>query len=326
MIRAHHALGSFVFLLALALLPAASQAASPLTCTSNKVYDGQGQTIDATRLSHVFNIWNAKNVIVRNYVVIGGEFTRVFDVSGSTNVLIENITIQGNAADVVNIRASNTITVRGVTADTIERYLVWCDTSNGITIDGCALTTGSRDETGIRIQYGVKNVNIINCNVHNVLNKNTALRLHDGENFRVAASSFEGQVMIGPMGGDQGGQMLTNATQRQLELARRTVNVTFEDVNIVGAACPLAGLSGFTMTGGSITAKPGRLFYGWCVTNVSWTYPDKAKLKPGDVSRPTPTGTFQGVTFIAPGKTTLNGGVNKPITPVACTLNGKPLG
>jgi hypothetical protein len=290
------------------------------------VYDGGGKTIDGSGKDIVFALWQCKNVVVRNWVITGVAHTRAFDVSGATNCVVENIVIKGTFGDGANIRTSNTITFRSMTADKLDRYFVWCDNSNGVRIDNCKLLTGSRLETGIRLQYNVKNIVITNSNIRNVINKNTALRLHDGDGFRVANSTFEGQVQVGPMGGDQGGQLITNSVLRRTELARRTTNVIFDTVTIKGAICPLAGLSKFNMSGGSITAKTGPLFYGWVVTNATWSYPDRAKLRPGDVSRPTPVGFMTGVKFIAPGKSTLNAATNGPLTPKACTLNGKRIG
>jgi hypothetical protein len=305
---------------------AAARGASPTVCASNRIYDGGGKTIDARSMSRVFEIWNATNVTIRNWVITGGANTRVFDISGSSNVLIQNVTVKSNAECVVNMRGSRSVIVRGVKADTIEKYLVWADNSDGLTLDGCSLSVGSRDETGVRFQYGMKNVTVVNSSIRNSLNKLTAMRIHDGSGFKVSNSSFDGQVWVGPMGGNQGGQLETSSVTRRYELARRTTNVTFTNVKINGCLSPMAGLSGFTMSGGSIVAKSTYQFFGSCLANTLWSYPDSGYVKSGDTLRPQPSGQLVGVTFTAPGKSTINIGTNGPLTPINCTLNGKPLG
>jgi hypothetical protein len=322
---------SLISLLFFAATFAASpaHAASPrarVVCQSNMVYDGHGKTLDGRGRNVVFALWNCRNVVIRNWVIKGDSGTRVFDLSGSSNITIENVTFQGRLGDGANIRSCVSITLRNVTADTMDRYFVWCDNTNGLSMFSCRLLTGSRLETGIRLQYNVHNVRLQSCNIRNVLNKNTALRLHDGNGFRVSNCTFEGQVQVGPMGEDQGGQTESNAVVRRQELARRTTNVLFENVTIKGALCPLAGLSRFNMNGGWVIAKEGRLFYNWPVTKVSWSYPDKQHVRKGDVLRPTPSGTLNGVRFTAHGRRTINMDTNGPLTPVDCSLNGRRVG
>ncbi len=320
--------GSLIVLLALfvsATLTSAAQAGFPLTCKSNTVYDGKGQTIDARSLSRVFNVWSVKNVTVKNYTVIGSVKTRVFDISYSSGIKLENITIKTFAADVVHIHSSADISVTKVVADTIDRYLVWVDYSDRVKIVGCVLTTGSKSESGIRVMDWSSNVILDGCNIKAKLNKQTALRLHDGSNFTVRNSSFEGHVWPGPMGGTEGGEKENNTTLRRALLAKRTTNVLFENVNILGSLGPQAGLSGFVMTGGSITAKSGTPFFNSPFNNTTWCYPEVQYYRSGDVKRSEASGVMKNVKIIAPGRTTLNFGSNGPFDLSGCTLNGKPV-
>lgn len=314
-----------VVLCATAALSSVTQAAYkfPLTVKSNTVYDGKGQTISAGSLSRVFNVWSVKNVTIKNFTIIGAKKTRCFDITKSNGIKLENITIKTFAADVVHIHESSNVTVTKVVADTIDRYLVWVDNSDRITIRNCALATGSKSESGIRVMDWSSNVIIEGCTINNLLNKKTALRLHDGSNFTVRNSKFDGFVLAGPMGGNEGGQKETNKTTRKTMLSKRTNNVLFENLTITGSLCPQAGLSGFVMSGGSVTAKGGTPFFYSPFNNTVWTYPDVKYVKSGDIKRPEPSGIMKNVKFTAKGRTTLNFGTNGPFKSQNCTLNGK---
>lgn len=297
----------------------------PLTCKSNTVYDGKGATIKATNLQRVFNVWAVKNVTIRNFTIEGGKKTRIFDISKSDGIKIENIKIKSMAADVVHIHKSSNITINKLVADTIDRYLVWADNSDRITLRNSALTNGSKSESGVRVMDWTNNVVIEGCTINNRMNKQTSLRLHDGKNFTVRNSTFEGHVLIGPMGGSEGGQRLTNASERRTVLGKRTTNVLFENLTIYGSLSPQAGLSGFTMSGGTVTAKAGSPFFNSPFNNVTWSYPEANYYKSGDVRRPAPSGVLKNVKFIGKGRTTLNYGTNGPFQVKNCTLNGKTI-
>ncbi len=298
---------------------------TPLTCQSNTVYDGGGVAIDATRLTRVFNVYGVKNVTIRNYSIIGGDTTRVFDIAYASGVKIENVTIRRGAAEVVHVHSSSNVTIDRVVADIIDRYFVWIDTSDGVRVSRSALITGSRDETGIRVMDWSSNVIIEGCTIRNRLNKQTALRLHDGQNFVVRASQFEGHVWVGPMGGGDGGQRVSNLFQRRTLLAKTTSNVLFEDVDILGSIGPQAGLSGFTMMRGSIVTKPDSPFFSSPFNNTTWNYPEQQYAKSGDPTRAPASGVMRGVTFIARGMSKLNYDNNGPFRLLSCTLNRRPV-
>lgn len=304
---------------------AAARKWSTLTCKSNTIYDGRGAVIDASRLTRAFNLYSVKNVTIRNYNIIGARKTRVFDIANSTGVKIENITIRTGAAEVVHVHKSSNVAIHKVIADTIDRYLVWVDTSDGVRIARCALLTGSKNETGIRVMDWTTNVIIEGCTIRNRLNKQTALRLHDGSNFIVRWSEFEGHVWVGPMGGNDGGQKVYNLSERVTMLSKTTTNVLFEDVNIYGSIGPQAGLSGFTMMRGTIRGKLGTPFFNSPFNNTTWSYPEAKYAKSSDPVRGAATGVMRGVRFIAPGRSTLNYNDNGPFRLLSCSLNGKPV-
>lgn len=298
---------------------------STLSCQSNTIYDGRGAVIDASHLRRAFTVYGVKNVTIRNYTVIGGSKTRIFDISKSSAVKIENITIRSGAAEVVHVHQSSNVNIRRVIADVIDRYLVWVDNSDAVRVARCALLSGSKQETGIRVMDWTSNVIIEGCTIRNRINKQTALRLHDGQNFLVRHSEFEGHVWVGPMGGDDGGQKVANLSQRVTMLSKTTTNVVFEDVNIYGSLGPQAGLSGFTMLRGSIRGKPGSPFFNSPLNNTTWSYPEPKYARKTDPIRTAATGVMRGVQFIAPGRTKLNYKDNGPFRLIGCSLNGQPI-
>jgi hypothetical protein len=317
----------FVVALFLALFtpaPAHAGYKFPLTVRSNTTYDGGGARISAAHLSRVFNIWSVSNVTIRNFIIVGDGGTRVFDMTKASNIRIENIKIESGAGDVAHVHLSSDITISKLTADTIDRYLLWVDNSSNVRLLDSTLTRGSKLETGVRIFDHVTGFTMERCTIRALINKKTSVRLHDGSNYIVRNCTLEGQVWPGPMGGGNGGQNLSGAA-RKAELDKRTKNVLFDNVNIIGSLGPQAGLSGFVMRGGSITAKAESPYFNFAYGNVTWRYPQGSNVRSGDIIRPAPSGYLQNVRIIAPGRKTLNFGGNGPLNLFNVTLNGKSI-
>jgi len=294
----------------------------PLTVRSNTTYDGKGARVSAKHLSRVSNVWHVSNVTIRNFIIVGDGGTRVFDMTKSSNVRIENIKIESGAGDVAHVHMSSDVTISKLSADTIDRHLLWADNSTNVRLLDSTLTRGSIKESGVRIFDNVVGFTMERCTIRALINKKTSLRLHDGSNYVVRNCTLEGQTWAGPMGGANGGQRLSGAA-RVAELAKRTRNVLFENVAIIGSFGPQAGLSGFVMRGCSITAKPESPFFNCPYGNVTWQYPLSGSVRSGDIVRPAPTGYLENVRIIAPGRKTLNFGTNGPLNLRNVTLNGK---
>lgn len=324
---------------------------APIRCESGKVYDGRGATIDAAGLGTVISVSGVKNVTVRNWHVINATGI-VVDIWQSTNVIVENITydsvttidgkpVASEPIHVVQCRRSQDVSILGVVADVVGSYLLWFEDVQDVVAQRCKLTTGSRNETGVRGMGSLVRLRLIDNVIAASLNpaKWTSLRIQgEGDDIEILRGRYTGLSNLGPMGEDDGGQKQTDPAKRRAMLSRRLTNVRSIDVVYVGGLGLMAGLeaqiSGGQVIGhagpeyknvaGKIVCQNAGAFPLWKVT---WSYPEKEHLRDGDPVRPAPVGHFRGVKFASakPVKTLTYGNSNGSMKVIGCELNARPI-